>query len=98
MGYFINKLAVFLLLFLFLQTESRAMSPGETILQLLKDYSPTGYYIVNQYETAPEEVEFQKWKTKFKKRDFMNFVKGDAMKIYFGQSIRWFMKPLIATF
>ena len=73
-------LAVFLLYLLFLQTESRALSPRETILQLLKDYSPTGYYIVNQYETAPEEVEFQKWKTKFKKSDFMNFVRGDSIE------------------
>lgn len=80
MGNLLKKPAVFLLLFLFLQTQSWALSPRETIMQLLKDYSPTGYYIVNQYETAPEDVEFQRWKTKFKKSDFMSFVRGDAIQ------------------
>ncbi len=79
MRHFLKKLAVFLLFFLFLQTESWALSPRETILQILKDYSPTGYYIVNQYETAPEEVEFKEWKWRIKKHDFMEFVSGDTI-------------------
>lgn len=73
-------LVLFILVFQFQSQASQDLSPRETILQLLKNYSPTGYYIVDQYEKIPEEVEFKYMKWKKKKDDFMEFVKGDTTK------------------
>jgi hypothetical protein len=52
---------VFLLFIFLLQFQSLALSSRETILQLLKDYSPTGYYIVNFYllQAELEKEEYQ---------------------------------------
>lgn len=76
----LKRLVVLSLLTLFPQFATLALSPRDTLLQLLKDYSPTRYSIVNQYETFPLEIElkYMKWKTK--KDDFMEFVKGNDIK------------------
>jgi hypothetical protein len=76
----LRRLIVFLLFVFLFQFQSLALSPRETILQILKEHSPTGYYIVDQYEKAPEEVEFKDWKQKIYKHDFMEYVRGETIE------------------
>lgn len=76
----IKALCIFVLFILILLSPIQALSPRETVLQLLKEYSPTGYYIVDQYEKTPEETEFKYMKWKTKKDDFMEFVKGSTIE------------------
>lgn len=74
----------FLLLLLFSPIQVQALSPEETVLQLLKDYSPTGYYIVSRYLNAPTEVNFNdgtaKYSFKSNKNKITEFLEGNTEK------------------
>lgn len=56
----------------------QAAATRETVLQILKDYSPDGFYIVDSFEKTWEELRasgFRKWS---RSGDFMAFVKGET--------------------
>ncbi len=55
---------IMLLFLVFPPFTLQALTPRETIVQLLKEYSPTGYYIVDGYEKTPDEEisRYMKWK------------------------------------
>jgi len=59
---------------------THARSTRDTVLHLLKEYSPDGYHIVDGYEKTPDDEITRHMKWKKKKDDFMEFVRGDSEK------------------
>ncbi len=80
MRYPVKCFTAFVFIILISRIVSGTSSSRETIIQLLKSYSPTGYYIVNTYETIPVDFELKVMKWKTKKDNFMEFVKSDKIE------------------
>lgn len=77
------KLALIFILFTAIwPMQTHASSTRETVLQLLKDYSPDSYYMIDQYFKMPEVIEkyfnSKKIEIKVPKGDFIYYVKGNS--------------------
>lgn len=70
--------------FMVLSIKMHAASTRETILQLLKDYSPSGHYLVTRVQDLPEKKELylgaKKIEVPILKEDLMTWVHGDTEK------------------
>lgn len=76
MKYAIKMIVLFILLAVPIGSAA-SISDRESILQLLKEYSPTSYYLIDQYEKTPMESVFG-FKIPELETDFMKYIKTDT--------------------